>query len=93
MYINIRKLNVNERTCQICNINAVEDEHHFLFECIEFAYERENMYRMCTIQNNIFRQLTNTDKLQYLMNDGNQWRILGNYLMLIWQKRQNLIYR
>ena len=28
-----RKINVNERTCNVCKLDIVEDEKHFLFNC------------------------------------------------------------
>ena len=37
----LRKLTVNERLCQICNSNNVENEFNFLFHCDKFKSERE----------------------------------------------------
>ena len=46
----LRKLTVNERLCQICRSNNVENEFHFLFHCDKLKSEREHFYSLC-IQN------------------------------------------
>ena len=36
----IRKLEVEERFCQICNVNKVEDEFHFICICAKYKVPR-----------------------------------------------------
>ena len=89
----LRKLTVNERLCQICNSNNVENEFHFLFHCDKFKSERENFYSLCITNYSNFVYLCDEDKLNILMNEGNNWRILSNYLVNIWEKRKHIMYK
>ena len=89
----LRKLTVNERLCQICNSNNVENEFHFLFHCDKFKSERENFYSLCIANYSNFVYLCDEDKLNILMNEGNNWRILSNYLVNIWEKRKHIMYK
>ena len=40
-----------------------------------------------------FVYLCDEDKLNILMNEGNNWRILSNYLVNIWEKRKHIMYK
>ena len=42
-----RKMNVNERTCNVCKLDIVEDEKHFLFNCNIYYNERREFYEEC----------------------------------------------
>ena len=44
---NFRKLNVDERTCNICKSDSVEDEKHFIFECKKYDEERKQLLKYC----------------------------------------------
>ena len=89
----LRKLTVNERLCQICtcNFNDVENEFHFLFHCDKFKSEREHLYSLCIANYSNFVYLCDEDKLNILMNEGNNWRILSNYLVNSWEKRKHIL--
>ena len=53
-----------------------------------FKSERENVYSLCITNYSNFVYLCNEDKFNILMNEGNNWRILSNYLVNIWEKRK-----
>ena len=38
------KLEVEERVCDICGSGEVEDERHFMMDCVMYRKEREEMY-------------------------------------------------
>ena len=42
-------IEVNDRQCQICDLNRVEDEAHFLCECPAYAAHREVLYKVTGI--------------------------------------------
>ena len=43
-----RKLNVEERTCLICNMNSVEDEIHFLCHCPMYEEQQKLLFTKIT---------------------------------------------
>ena len=46
-----RKMNVNERTCNVCKLDIVEDEKHFLFNCILTYIRMKDENFMKSVQN------------------------------------------
>ena len=38
-----RKMNVNERTCNVCQLDIVQGETHFLFNCNIYYDERREI--------------------------------------------------
>ena len=40
----IPKVPLNQRTCKICNQNCIEDEFHFIIECITLQGLREQLF-------------------------------------------------
>ena len=40
-----RGLPVQERICRSCDLDKVEDEYHFLCECVKYETERRELYR------------------------------------------------
>ena len=84
-----RNLNVNERKCNICNLNMVEDEMHFFFECNVYADDRERFLDHCHIPIN-YANLNNTDKLTYLMKF--KWKLTMQFVNVIWEKRKTIEY-
>ena len=79
-----RNLNVNERTCNICNLNRVEDEMHFFFGCNVYADDRERFLDHCLIPVN-YGDLNDTDKLTYLI------KFTMQFVNVIWEKRSILL--
>ena len=85
---NFRRMNADERICNICNMNSVEDEIHFLFYCNSFHHERADFVNDCVTEQITFCTLSDIDKLKYLME--NNWRELANFAYKIWVIRQNM---
>jgi hypothetical protein len=60
---------LEERTCEICNQNVVEDETHFLFNCEKYNHLRtpwlENISRRCPN----FQNLEQNDQLKCIFNE------------------------
>ena len=38
-----KKLDVSQRLCQNCNLNLIEDETHFMFQCPAHAADRRKL--------------------------------------------------
>ena len=58
-------LNVEDRLCQVCDQNAVENEIHFLLHCTLYDDLRRAMIERRDIR---FRTLTETEKLTFILN-------------------------
>ena len=73
--------------------NNVENEFHFLFHCDKFKSQREHLYSLCiqTYSNVVY--LDDEEKLNILMNERNNWRILPSYLVIIWETRKHIMYK
>ena len=61
---NIRRLNLEERTCQLCNLNNIEDEFHLTCVCPLYTNFRNNMYQTVNQQN--FINFDNHQKFFFL---------------------------
>ena len=55
---NFRRMNADERICNICNMNSVEDEIHFLFYCNSFHHERADFVNDCVTEQITFYTLS-----------------------------------
>ena len=62
-----RKLKVEERKCQICNLDDIEDEKHFLCICQVYDGERYLMYEKVMEKNCDFVNLSTEMKFKYLV--------------------------
>ena len=80
-----RKLNINERICNLCNMNAVEDETHFILYCRRYTEERQIFINKCLVEEPRFHTFSDMKKLWFLMNI--VWRQTALYISEIWRKR------
>ena len=62
-----RKLKVLERVSDVCKNDHVENEIHFVCNCESYRRLREQMYDEVIYKYTGFRQLSDTNKLIYLM--------------------------
>ena len=61
----------DNRLCQVCGSNQIEDEIHFLFHCSKYSIIRNNFYnKIQTLIPNI-RQLSVNEQIIELMNSSN----------------------
>ena len=63
-----RKLNIEERTCLLCNAESVEDDNHFLCKCCRFKEPRGKMFNEICLKVKIFASLTDQEKIQLLLS-------------------------
>ena len=64
-------LNVNERICNLCNMNETEDEIHFLLRCTCYNDLKHLFTRNVIEARSDFSSLTDSQKLVYLMESHN----------------------
>ena len=66
-HIKPQKLPLEQRICQRCTSNSVDDEIHFLITCSYFATQRTSLLAE-KLLNSEFDSLSNDDKFIYIMS-------------------------
>ena len=84
-----RKLNVEERTCLICNIGDIENETHFLCKCSAYEIPRHNLYNIIVKHFPNFRKMSDEDKLSIILKSND--KELVSFICDSWKIRQNVI--
>ena len=82
---------VEERVCELCGDNKVEDEIHFLCTCTVYANMRVKLYRRPLSTHGDFLLWTDQQKFCYLME--NESHEVANYLENACNLRKSLLYR
>ena len=85
-----RNIKLEDRTCQICNSNVVEDEFHLVCICNYYCKEREILYNIIKSRNGNFDSMSNADKFVYVLKY--EEKILAKYLNNIWNMRNDKLY-
>ena len=85
----LRRMNVDERTCNICKLDVVENEKHFLFHCNVYLIERQTFYEECIKIIRNFKDMNDDEKLRHIMTHA-FWKISLRYVNLLWEKRKSL---
>ena len=84
------KLKVEERKCQICNLDDIEDEKHFLCICQVYDGERYLMYEKVMEKNCNFVNLSTEMKFKYLVT--HEYKLLGAFISKCWNIRTQILY-
>ena len=83
-----RKLNVEERTCLICNTGDIENETHFLCKCSAYEIPRHNLYNIIEKHFPNFRKMSDEDKLSIILKSND--KKLVSFICDSWKIRQNV---
>ena len=67
-HVKPQKIPLEQRTCQRCASNSVDDEIHFLITCSYFATQRTSLLAESKLHNTEFDSLSNDDKFIYIMS-------------------------
>ena len=86
-----RNVPADERLCEICNLNLVEDEIHFLCFCPRYQELRTEVYKNVLSLDCLFPQYTDAEKLRILMDD-RFVKLTINFIYGAWQIRQNIMF-
>lgn len=62
---------ISDRTCEVCGNGDIEDEQHFLIACTAYSTDRINLFQIATKLCTRFNNLTNEQKLIWLMSAEN----------------------
>ena len=79
------KLPINERICNKCDSNEIEDEQHCLLSCTNNAVPRIQLINEVTRFHPDFQHLNITDKFKILMSSKEEdvIKALGNFLNVV----------
>lgn len=86
----MRSLHINERVCQMCDLNVIEDEEHFLLKCPCYEEIRKQLYVIIRKKCNNFDDLEDSDK--FVVLNSKFQNILAKYIALFWEKRSNILF-
>ncbi len=75
----IRGTALEERTCQICNSQSIEDELHFILICNEYNELRINLFNSIKYKVETFEYLDNREMLNHIIKY--EWKFLSKYLV------------
>ena len=67
-HVKRQKLPLEQRICQRCTSNSVDDEIHFLITCSYFATQRTSLLAESKLLNSEFDSLSNNDKFINIMS-------------------------
>ena len=80
---------IERRTCQLCNSGSVEDESHFLFECIFYACERNDFFTKIGVLSP--ESLSTETKFKKIMEHCNILNTV-KYACEIYEKRKSKLF-
>ncbi len=63
----IVKLHASKRVFKICNLGKVEDNQHFIMECIAYKLERNVLFSMANLNNEMIN-MNNGEKFISIMS-------------------------
>ena len=86
---NVRYLQVEERTCQMCNSHEIENEFHFLLVCPIYNDYRANLFNSIRVSHE-FNTMTMDEKFIFI-NKMYQ-KNLAKYICLSWERRKSILY-
>ena len=79
----------DQRVCNLCNSNKIEDELHFVFSCEKYNDLRHTMYQKVMKQHSDFESKDVYEKLLILLDYP---IIFGNFIQKAFVKRQDFLY-
>jgi len=83
---------LEDRICQFCDLNEVEDEYHFVFRCPTYNHEREQLLHTAHFRTNNWLNASLDSKLKILFQSEHVYR-LGLYVKSAYSKRRSILYK
>ena len=84
-------LDLENRTCLLCNREEVEDECHFLFACPKYNTNRETWGNIINSKCECFHYLELCEQLSFLFN--NVTRATAKFIVQSFTERQQTIFK
>ncbi len=86
-------LPVEQRICEVCDSNNVEDEMHFFISCNAFTQERTNLFTHVSQFVDNFNEFSLVDKFIVLMSDPNICTFTAKACHYMFIKRWAILYK
>ena len=80
---------LEERICTCCDMDAVENECHFLFECELYEELRRTMLNQMNIELTEFNNVPEKDKLEFVFSKP---KLLARFITFAMEKRREKLY-
>ena len=84
-------LNVDDRLCQVCDQNAVENEIHSMLHCTLYDDLRRAMIVKSERRDTEFRTLIETEKLTFILK--HKERQCAKFILNAMHRRTSVLYR
>ena len=84
-----RNVPVSERLCFNCE-NVIEDEEHFLLECVLYENPRHILFDTVMTALPTFDILSKEEKISILIKE--YWKANSKFIAAAWDIRQNILY-
>jgi hypothetical protein len=85
-----RHIELENRTCTLCDLNVIENEFHFVCQCPVYSDCRSIMYNSITTKHSEFNNLQVQEKFLFIMK--NEWQNLSVYLKSAWEIRNSKLF-
>ena len=86
-----RNTKIEDRLCTVCNLNVVENEMHFLFECPCYAKLRQQWLQNIRKSCNNFDNLDNSEKLSLIFEKFH--RCTAKFIQTCFNTRKELLFQ
>ena len=86
------KVPLNERICNLCSSNTVEDEVHFLLKCSLYSDLRRPLLLKAQGCNTDFPLLSLKEQFIFIMNHVKMQRVLTSTLSTMFRRRKLFIH-
>ena len=85
-------MDIEDRKCQVCNTNAIEDEIHFLFSCKKLK-EARDVYTSVMVPHDV--ELEKTDKVALLRTCLSEQHLkqFADWLVDMYHARKHILYK
>ena len=85
------KVPLNNRICNLCTDNVIEDEIHFLLCCDFYSDIRRPLLAKAQLCNSDFQNMSMQDKFVFIMNYINMQYILSSTLLQMFSRRKRML--
>ena len=86
-----RSVELKDRKCNVCTLDEVEDELHFLCRCPLYAELCRELYNNMYVQNSNFYSLSEKDKFIHILQICS--KSVGRFVVNSFEKRRKSLYK
>ena len=81
------------RICELCDMDDVEDEFHFMMCCTRYNNERSSLFSTASNEYTDFFALEPDVQFYILMNDEDLTKPVAHFLYTAYMKRKSILYK